>query len=57
MNYNKKGISLIDDGTKKAITPEHLDKILTSQTQNFIQKKIQKFENCRNSLNKKIIII
>ena len=50
MSYNKKGISLIYYGTKKVIKPEHQNKIQTIQTQNFIRKKIPKFQSCRNPL-------
>ena len=56
MNYNKKGISLIEDGTKKAITQN--TKIKFKQIKHkILSKRKQKFHTYRNSLNKKITII
>jgi len=45
LNYNKKGISLIDDGAKKAITQEHQNKIQTNQAQKFYLKENTKISH------------
>ena len=56
MNYNKEGISVIDDGTKKAITSERI-KFKQAKHKILSKRKHKKFTPAEIQSTKKITII